>query len=243
YRFTFTDLDVDLYPRALETEHTVVMLIDRNEVFREQLGGPADLKLVDLGGAPARAEIMARFENIPVAVEAGVREVVVTFIERGRAATDELIFGFTPYGGFSYKGEQRVPRLIGDIDVVGPFAPTGLPMTKSREKIFVCRPESAEEERACARRIAASLARRAFRRPATREVIETLMPFYEAGREGPGGFDEGIEHLVAAVLVSPDFLYRTIVPPDGAGGEAFPLSDLELASRLSFFLWSRGPDE
>ena len=243
YRFTFTDLDVDLYPRSLETEHTVVMLIDRKEVFRETLGGPEDLKLVDLGGAPARAEIMGRFENISVAVEAGVREVIVTFIERARAATDELIYGFTPYGGFSYKGEQRVPRLIGNIDVAGPFAPTGLPMTKSREKIFVCRPESAEEERACARRIAANLARRAFRRPATHEDIEALMPFYEAGREGPGGFDEGIEHLVSAVLVSPDFLYRTIVPPSGADGEAFALDDLELASRLSFFLWSRGPDE
>ena len=245
YHLTLTDLDVDLYPRSLETEHTVVVLIDRREVFREKLGGPEDLKLVDLGGAPARAEIMERFADIPVSVEAGVREVVVTFIERGRAATDELIFGFTPYGGFSYKGEQRVPRLIGDVNIVGPFAPTGLGMTRSREKIFVCEPESVEEERACARRIAAHLARRAFRRPVTHDDVESLMPFYEAGREDQAGFDKGIEHLVAAVLVSPDFLYRTIVPRGGAAadGGTFALSDLELATRLSFFLWSRGPDD
>jgi len=245
YRFTLTDLDVDLYPRAIETEHTVVILIDRNEVFREKLGGPEDLKLVDRGGAPARAAIMARFTDIPIAVEAGVHEVVVTFIERGRVATDELIFGFTPYGGFGYVGEQRVPRLVGSVEVVGPFAPTGLSTTKSREKIFVCRPESADAERACAERIAARLARRAFRRPVTDDDIAALMSFYDAGREGPGGFDEGIEHLVSAVLVSPDFLYRAISPTSSAAadGETFALNDFELASRLSFFLWSRGPDD
>ena len=244
YRLTLTDLDVGLYPRSLETEHTVVVLIDRNEVFREKLGGPEDLALVDRGGAPARAQIMERFTDIPLAVEAGVREVVVTFIERGRAATDELIFGFTPYGGFSYTGEQRVPRLIGNVDIVGPFAPTGLKTTPSREKIFVCQPESAEEERACARQIATNLARRAFRRPVTRDDVEILLPYYEAGRDG-GDFDKGIEHLVAAVLASPDFLYRAIVPRSAAAadGQAFALNDFELASRLSFFLWSRGPDD
>jgi hypothetical protein len=177
-------------------------------------------------------------------VNAGVHEVIVTFIERSRAATDEPIFGFTPYGGFSFRGQMRVPRVIGGIQVVGPFEPTGLSRTASREKIFVCEPESADEERACAERITANLARRAFRRPVGEDDIDRLMPFYEAARSGPGGFDAGIEQMVTAVLASPDFLYRAIAPPQDLGdGQLHALDDLELASRLSFFLWSQGPDD
>src|SRR5262245_24633961 len=97
YRVTLTDLDVGLYPRSLETEHTVVVLLDRSEVFRATLGGREDLALVNRGGAPARAEIMQRFTNIPVAVTAGRHEVVVTFVERARAATDGTVRGFIPY--------------------------------------------------------------------------------------------------------------------------------------------------
>jgi mono/diheme cytochrome c family protein len=244
YRIDITDLDVGLYPRSLETEHTLVILIDRTEVFREALGGEADLELVNLGGAPARAEIMERFADIPVHVQAGVHEVIVTFIERSRAATDEPIFGFTPYGGFSFSGQMRVPRVIGGIEVEGPFEPTGLSRTESRRKLFVCMPETADQERTCAQRIAANLARRAFRRPVDQDDIDRLMPFYEEGRRGSGGFDEGIEQMVTAVLASPDFLYRAIVPPQNLDDlEVHALSDLELASRLSFFLWSQGPDD
>jgi len=243
YRFTITDLDVGLYPRALETEQTLVMLVDRDEVFRAKLGGKDDLALVDHGGAPARAQIMQRFASIPVHVAAGVHEVIVTFIERSRANTDEPIAGFTPYGGFSFTGMMRVPRVIGGIEVKGPFDPTGVSRTLSRAKLFVCEPETADQERACAERITENLARRAYRRPATNQDVERLMRFYEAGRED-AGFDVGIEQMVTAVLASPDFLYRAITPPRAAAGtEAFALDDLELASRLSFFLWSQGPDD
>jgi hypothetical protein len=244
YHIDITDLDVGLYPRSLETEHTLVILVDRSEVFRAKLGGPADLELVDRGGAPARAELMQRFANIPIRVAAGVHEVVVTFIERARASTDEPIFGFTPYGGFSFRGQMRVPRVIGGIEVEGPFGATGLSRTASRDKIFVCQPESPAEERACAERITATLARRAFRRPVDQADVARLMPFYEAGRQGAGGFDGGIERMITALLASPDFLYRGLVSRQPAGAaEIYALSDLDLASRLSFFLWSQGPDE
>lgn len=244
YRITLTDLDVGLYPRSLETEQTVVLLIDRREVFRGKLGGVADLALVNRGGAPARAKIMKRFANIAARVTAGVHEVAVTFIERSRAATDGEIFGFTPYGGFSFTGKMRVPRVIGEIDVVGPYNPTGISATASRKKIFVCVPESPDQERSCAERITAHLARLAFRRPVNQQDIDRLMPFYEAERREGGGFDSGIEQVVAAVLASPDFLYRAIIPPKDIGnGRYFALSDLELASRLSFFLWSSIPDD
>jgi hypothetical protein len=111
----------------------------------------------------------------------------------------------------------------------------------------VCRPQKGQEA-TCARRIAANLARAAYRRPVTDADLDSLMPYFEKGLSpkpgGEGGFDAGVERMIAAILVTPDFLYRAIRTPDNArAGAAYPLSDLELASRLSFFLWSQGPDE
>lgn len=246
YRFTIKDLDFGLYPRGIENETTVVVLIDRKEVFRKKIGGDADRAFVDRGGgAPAGAKLMQRFADIPVQVKAGVREVVVTFIERSRVATDDLIAGGTQYNGFGFKGYLRLPRLIGPIEVVGPNGATGPTRTPSREKLLTCKPEVPAQERACAERITRDLAGRAFRRPVTKKDVDGLMAFYDAGREGPpGGFNAGIEHMVTAVLVSPDFLYRGIArPQDRKASKFHALSDLELASRLSFFLWRRAPDD
>ncbi|HEY3517146.1 MAG TPA: DUF1592 domain-containing protein [Gammaproteobacteria bacterium] len=242
YRITMTDLDIGQYARSLESEHTLVMLLDRNEVFRSQLGGRDELMFYNRDGAPAKAEIMQRFAKIPVPIKAGVHEIAITFVERSRAATEDHIFGFQPYGGFSYTGKMRVPKVIGAIQVEGPFGDTGLSRTASRAKIFVCTPDSAADERPCAERIATTLAKRAFRRPVDTADLERLMPFYEAGRKA-GTFDTGVEQLVTAVLASPDFLYRAIAPSPNDQGETFALDDFELASRLSFFLWSQGPDD
>ena len=244
YRVTISDLDFGLYPRGTENETTVVVLVDRKEVFRQKVGGEADRAFVDRGGgAPAGAKLMERFANIPVQVTAGVHEVVVTFIERSRVATDDLIAGGTQYSGFAFKGYLRLPRVIGSIQVVGPYAATGATRTPSREKLFICKPEVPEQERACAQRITTDLAGRAFRRPITKDDVVGLMAFYDAGREGlGGGFNAGIEQMVTAVLVSPDFLYRGIARPQ-KDAKFYALSDLELASRLSFFLWKRAPDE
>jgi hypothetical protein len=245
YRLTLKNLGVGLYPRALETQHTLIILVDREERFRRTIGGPEDLGLMDRGGAPARAEIMSRFANIPLQVSAGLHEIAVTFIERARAVSDEQISTFAPASDFSFTDEPRVPKIIGGIDLIGPYDSTGLSRTTSRDKLFICEPEVPARERECAARITADLARRAFRRPVTQADLDRLMPFYEEGRQGAGGFDEGIELMVTAVLASPDFLYRTITPPaDAVGtGDAYALDDFELASRLSFFLWSRGPDD
>src|SRR5688572_14957879 len=255
YRFTIPDVGVDLYTRAVETRHTLVILVDGREVFRESVGGAEDLRIVERSGAPGRAEIMKRFASIPVPVKAGTYDVAVTFIERARVESDEFV-GFLPGDAFS-RGD-REPRLQGGVQVVGPYNSPGVSDTPSRPRILICRPE-AYEERGCARRIAGNLARRAFRRPVTGDDIDSLMPYFDKGRSGGRGFDAGIEQVVAAVLVSPDFLFRAIRTPTlrpGSGqaprlrsgqavGEesAFPLTDLELASRLSFFLWSQGPDE
>jgi Protein of unknown function (DUF1592)/Protein of unknown function (DUF1588)/Protein of unknown function (DUF1585)/Protein of unknown function (DUF1595) len=223
----------------------VVVLIDAKEVFRQKVGGEADREFVDRGGgAPAGAKLMERFANIPVQVTAGVHEVVVTFIERSRVATDDLIAGGTQYDGCAFKGYLRLPRLIGPVQIVGPQAGAGPTRTASRDKLFICKPETASQERACAERITTDLAGRAFRRPVTKEDVSGLMAFYDAGREGSGGFEAGIEQMVTAVLVSPDFLYRGIAQPkDKKGAKYHALSDRELASRLSFFLWKRAPDD
>ncbi len=185
---------------------------------------------------------MERFANIPMQVTAGVHEVVVTFVERSRVATDDLVAGGIQYQGFGFKGYLRLPRVIGSIQLVGPYAATGPTRTPSREKLFICKPEVPEQERACAQRITTDLAGRAFRRPVTKDDVVGLMAFYDAGREGSGGFNAGIEQMVTAVLVSPDFLYRGIARSQ-KDVKFYPLSDLELASRLSFFLWKRSPDD
>jgi hypothetical protein len=240
YRFTIPDLGVDLYTRVVETRHAVILLIDGREVFREYLGGPEDMKTVDRGGAPGRAAVMKRFANMPIQVKAGTRDVAVTFIERARVESDEFV-GFLPGDLFS-RGD-RMPRLVDGVQIVGPFNSPGVSETPSRRRVFICRPKPGEET-ACARRIASSLARRAFRRPVTEAEIDSLMPFFDIGRKGKGGFDTGIEQVIAAVLVSPEFLYRGVRAPNVATTRtAFPLSDVELASRLSFFLWSQGPDD
>jgi mono/diheme cytochrome c family protein len=246
YRFTILDLGVDLYSRVVETRHTAVILVDGREVFRGAMGGTEDLRTVDRKGAPGRAEVMKRFANIPVQVKAGVYDVAVTFIERARVESDEFV-GFLPGDEFS-RGDREA-RLQGGVKVMGPYNSPGVSDTPSRRKIFVCRPESRRSspeskasEGACARRIAANLARAAYRRPITEQDLASLMPYFDDGR--PRGFDAGIERMIAAILVTPDFLYRAIRTPDSAQvGAVYPLSDLELATRLSFFLWSQGPDE
>jgi mono/diheme cytochrome c family protein len=240
YRFTLLDVDAGLYPRAFELETTLYMLVDGVEVFSTELGGPDDLELIDRGGADARAVIQDRVANIPVNLTAGVHEIAFTFLDRSRPLSDDSNSGG---GGGGFGGGLRAPRLIDGFTIEGPFNSTGVSQTASREKIFVCMPETAADERPCAEDIARNLATRAFRRPATQADVDAVMPFYEASRGNGGNFDTGVEQIVTAILASPDFLYRTVTPPEDVDAPVFALDDLELASRLSFFLWSQNPDE
>jgi mono/diheme cytochrome c family protein len=248
YRITINDLSVGLYTSSMENESTLVIMIDGKIVFRKPIGGPLDQALADRKAADGRALIMERFSKIPVQVRAGVRDVVVAFIDRSHVESDENVANLNPSGGLNGsaafgQANNRIPRLVDGVEINGPHNITGVSKTPSRELIFVCDPVS-KEELSCARQIAENLARRAFRRPVTAADVNRLMPFYEAGRQGGGSFEQGVEQLVAAVLASPDFLYRTIRGPQGAApGSEFTLTDLELASRLSFFLWNTGPDE
>jgi mono/diheme cytochrome c family protein len=146
----------------------------------------------------------------------------------------------SPYDYAEYKGGFPT---IHSVAVGGPFNATGVGNTASRSRIFICRPANSRDEEPCARRILSTIARRAYRRPVSNEDIQTLLTFFKTGRAG-GGFDAGIEMALERILVGPEFLFRVERDPAGVPpGTAYRLSDRELASRLSFFLWSSIPDD
>ena len=242
YRINILNLNLGSFTSVVDEACTLVIMIDGKIAFRGPIGGPADRAIMDREGAPGRAKIMDRFTKIPVQTRAGVRDVAVAFIDRARVESDENIA--SPVVTAAYAGyRMRMVSLSDGVEIVGPYNPTGVSRMPSRDLIFVCDPQKAGEP-ACAKQIIENLARRAFRRPATADDVGRLMPFYEAGRAGGGSFDRGIEQVVTAVLASPDFLFRAIRGPAGASsGAGFALTDLERASRLSFFLWNTGPDD
>jgi len=168
-----------------------------------------------------------------VPVTAGPHLIGVSFVEHSEALDEGLV--------------RRRMRSRGALPAIamatirGPYAPTGLGDTPSRQRIFACQPETAADETACASRILRALVQRAYRRPPTEADVADLLPFYESGR-AEGNFDTGIQLALERLLVSPQFLYR-IETEHGPAGVPTPVSDVELASRLSFFLWSSIPDD
>ena len=134
----------------------------------------------------------------------------------------------------------RIAMGVDTVEITGPFEATAPKTTASRERIFVCTPANVQEESACARSIASTLARRAYRRPVTDSEVDNLLQFYERA----DGFNVGIRRIIEKVLVAPDFLFKVETAPiEVKAGAPYHISDLELASRLSFFLWSSIPDE
>ena len=241
YRINILNLGLNLYTSTLENETTLVIMVDGKIVFRKPIGGAEDQELVDKKAQAGRDEIMARFTKIPVTVAAGPRDVVVTFVDRSHVESGEnFSTTFNGIGALGFgAGTSRIASLSDGVEILGPYNTTGISKTPSRALIYVCDPKTVGES-ACARKIAENLARRAFRRPVTADDVNGLMPFYEFGRENSGGFDLGIEQVVAAVLASPEFLYRSIRATPNSEAT---LTDLELATRLSFFLWNTGPDD
>ena len=184
-----------------------------------------------------------RTPEIPI--KAGFHRVGVTFIATSDLPDTGLNRSFvrTMNSPGSISGYTFYPH-VGQVFIEGPFDGVVAKSTQSRDKIFECYPESGNEETECARQIAATLAGKAFRRPATDADIETMMGFFQTGREEGGSFDYGIEAVVQRVLADPEFIYRSeLEPAQVAAGSSYEISDLELASRLSFFLWSSIPDQ
>jgi hypothetical protein len=184
---------------------------------------------IGLSDGPRRGSEHAAFR---VPLTAGPHLIGVTFVERSEALDEGITRG-------RMRGRGNLPA-IAMATIRGPYDATGPGDTPSRERIFVCTPADAADQSRCADEILRGLARRAYRRPATDADVAELMPFYELGR-AEGSFDTGIQFGLERLLVSPQFLYRVEREPAGAGPAG--VSDLELASRLSFFLWSSIPDD
>jgi hypothetical protein len=237
YKLNISGLAIAGYVRGMEYRHRVIVTIDGAKVFESHTGGEEDLKAIDQQQAPAVAAINARFQNIPVSVKAGPHEVGVTFVARTFAESDEVLYAFRP--GL---GEERIPKVAG-LEIMGPFTTAGLSDTPSRQRIFVCRPANQSDELPCATRILSSLARRAYRRPVTDQDLEAPVAFYKSAR-ATGDFDAAIRDALPTILASPKFLYRAERTPASLGpGSVHRVTDLDLASRLSFFLIGRSPDD
>jgi hypothetical protein len=171
--------------------------------------------------------------NVRVPVKAGTRTLVATFIK------DTV----KPEGILNRLRETAFYEGLGSLSVAGPFNVQGPGSTASRERIFLCRPASRAEEPACAEKILAALAHRAYRRPVTADDLAPLLALYRQGAES-GGFESGVKLALQRILVSPGFLFRMeFDPPQTPPGSVQRISDIELASRLSFFLWSTIPDD
>jgi hypothetical protein len=187
-------------------------------------------------------------------LSAGYHAIVAANAARSFVENEGALQGFAPGlagTGYNSTGTANTGSTSGgrggaqaSLTVDGPFSPAGTPVeTPSRARIFVCRPPDAKEEASCASRILANLARRAYRRPVTDKDLAPLMQFYAEGRK-LGTFDAGIEGALVAMMSSVKFLARVELPPATARpGSIYKLTGLELASRLSFFLWSTGPDD
>ena len=227
------------YLTGLEYAHQLEISIDGRRVFLAQVGGEEDNKMSDANLGVAKDTIDARLRT-RIPVKAGPRTVVVTFLRRNSAPSDEPLQPFTR--DHDLQNMNGIP-LIDRMQITGPFNPTGSGDTPSRRRIFTCHPANAAAELPCARQILSSLARRAYRRPVTGSDLETLLTFYQSTRNKKN-FEAGIENALRLMLTNPKFLFRVETDPTGApAGSMHPLNDLELASRLSFFLWSTIPDD
>lgn len=205
------------------------------------------------GPAPNRRALDAEWQ-VRFPAKAGPRTVALTFLNRTPALLENLLEPFqkpVPGGPNGYYPTQKGAYLR-TIEITGPFNAAGAGDTPSRQQIFVCRPSRESEEAACAKKILSALARRGFRRPVSESDLQSLLSFYDDGRkegngEGSraGDFETGIERAVEGLLVSPEFLFRIEREPAGvaASNGIYRITDLELASRLSFFLWSSIPDD
>jgi mono/diheme cytochrome c family protein len=245
YRFStaFDEQSIGLYNRGLQNRTTLVIMVDGKVTFKGDIGGVEDLRLANMEGNVGWQKILDRFQKIPVKVEAGPHTIIVGFIDRSHVESDDNVGSGGGFGGGSAAPMARLPNAQNvALEIKGPYNPTGISYSTSRPLIFICDPKKIGEE-VCAKQIAENLAHRAYRRPVTQDDIAQLMRFYAEGRMDKGTFDQGITEVVAAVLASPDFLFRSIQTPKGVSKNSeFPLSDLELASRLSFFIWNTGPD-
>jgi hypothetical protein len=224
-----------------ETPHLFIVTIDGKQVFSAPIGGKADHDAAKENKAVPREEFDRRMTSPRIRVTAGLHEVGFTFVER--PTQEQNVWRPSLRASQEAHNPAGLPRLRNGI-IEGPYSPTGVSESASRKRLFVCTPRSAAQEPPCAEQILSSVARRAFRRPVTKTDMAAPMALYREERSAGGSFDAGIRTGLARILTSPSFLFRSEGDaPNLPPGTPHRITDLELASRLSFFLWSSIPDD
>jgi hypothetical protein len=238
YRINIGDMATHIWGNGMEYENPLVVTLDNKIVYEATIGGEEDMKAYDQVQSGALDRVNARLKNIKFKATAGPHKIGVTFRRQSFAESDDQIQMYTPGGG-----QDRSYR-VNSFQLLGPFDLSGLSNTPARERILTCNPaRDKKTPEACATEIFSRLAKLAYRRPVTNEDIADLMQYYNDGVK-LSGFESGIRAGVTGMLANPFFLYRGERVPAGLKpGEKYPITDLELASKLSFFLWNSIPDE
>ena len=263
YHINIADMANGLWGNQLEYENPVVVTVDNKVVYETVVGGEEDTKFFDQVMNGALDRVNARLKNIKFQATTGPHKIGVTFRRKSFAESDDQLQVFAPGGG-----QDRSYR-VSSFQLLGPFDVKGLSSTPSRDRILTCNPEKDKSKtpEACAKEIFSALAKRAYRRPVTNDDITELMQYYAdgvklaaggvasgqtalaaggvaSGQATQGGFESGVRAGVTGILASPFFLYRGERVPTGLQpGEKYAITDLELASKLSFFLWNSIPDD
>ena len=239
YHINIADMATHIWGNGMEYENPLVVTVDDKIVYQTVIGGEEDMKLYDQVQNGALDRVNARLKNIKFEATAGPHKIGVSFRRQSFAESDDQLQMFAPGGG-----QDRSYR-VNSFQLLGPFDVKGLSTTPSRARIFTCDPskDKAKAPDACAKEIFSALARRAYRRPVTNDDIAELMQYYADGAK-QGGFESGVRAGITGMLASPFFLYRGERVPAGLKpGDKYAITDLELASKLSFFLWNSIPDD
>jgi len=233
--------DRNEHVEGLREPHELELMLDRKRLRLFTVKPPRG------GGKSAGGYGKASHANVDrhlkarIKVPAGPHKLGVTFLKKASSLLESKRQPLNVH--FNMYRHPRLTPAIYQVSITGPFQAASPGETPSRKRIFVCRPKKPQQEDACAKRILSTLMRRAYRRPVTAQDLKKPMELYRQARK-EGGFETGIEMGLSAVLVNPNFLFRIERDPEGvASGSAYRISDIELASRLSFFLWSSIPDD
>jgi mono/diheme cytochrome c family protein len=227
--------------RGLEYPHQLEIAVDGVRVHLASLGGDKEITQSSDNPTTTGNDVDDRF-TVRLPLKAGPRRITIAFLEKTHALNTRRLQPYVRSSAdtIDFSGVPHIDQVI----LTGPFNPTGVGDTPSRRRIFTCRPTAVTSEADCSKRILSTLARRAYRGDVKAEDLSVLQEFFQRGRREGGSFDAGISLALRRILASPKFIFRVERDPiDVPPGTPYRLSNLELASRLSFFLWSSIPDD
>jgi hypothetical protein len=250
YAVSIEDMVRTISTTGVQYANRIVVTLDGKIIYETSIGGDEDLRTIDQQQTAGVDAINSRLKDIRFTVEAGQHEVAVLFARRTHAESEDLVAGFAD--GVGATARMEVLRTRG-FEIRGPFELTPALNTASRKRVFSCYPETVEEQDACAAEIVGTLATRAYRRSLSQSEMEERLAYYHDAKKD--GFESGIRTAIVGILASPHFLFRTddvaadarvassATESASAAESLYRLNDVELASKLAFFLWSSLPDE